>query len=80
MNKANLKSYAPKARLDFIAAVTARANLLGTTDPLERTSVDYYAALRSAAAQRRAALVAEGKIGAVRDQHGHVVAVSAGAD
>ena len=29
MNKANLKSYAPKARLDFIAAVTARANLLG---------------------------------------------------
>jgi hypothetical protein len=29
MNKANLKSYAPKARLDFIAAITARANLLG---------------------------------------------------
>ncbi|HUZ95332.1 MAG TPA: BREX-1 system adenine-specific DNA-methyltransferase PglX [Edaphobacter sp.] len=29
MNKANLKSYAPKARLDFIAAVTARANILG---------------------------------------------------
>ncbi len=29
MNKANLKSYAPRARLDFIAAVTARANLLG---------------------------------------------------
>lgn len=29
MNKVNLKSYAPKARLDFIAAVTARANLLG---------------------------------------------------
>jgi len=29
MNKANLKSYAPQARLDFIAAVTARANLLG---------------------------------------------------
>jgi type II restriction/modification system DNA methylase subunit YeeA len=31
MNKANLKTYAPKARLDFIAAVTARANLLGIT-------------------------------------------------
>jgi type II restriction/modification system DNA methylase subunit YeeA len=31
MNKANLKSYAPQARLDFIAAVTARANLLGIT-------------------------------------------------
>jgi hypothetical protein len=29
MNKANLKSYAPQARIDFIAAVTARANLLG---------------------------------------------------
>ena len=29
MNKANLKSYAPKARLDFIKAVTARANVLG---------------------------------------------------
>ena len=30
MNKAKLKSYAPQARKDFIAAVTARANLLGT--------------------------------------------------
>ena len=29
MNKANLKSYAPLARKDFIAAVTARANQLG---------------------------------------------------
>ena len=29
MNKANLKSYAPRARKDFIAAVTARANQLG---------------------------------------------------
>ena len=29
MNKTNLKSYAPKARLDFIKAVTARANVLG---------------------------------------------------
>ncbi|WP_334018172.1 BREX-1 system adenine-specific DNA-methyltransferase PglX [Burkholderia orbicola] len=29
MNKANLKAYAPHARRDFIAAVTARANLLG---------------------------------------------------
>jgi hypothetical protein len=31
MNKANLKSYAPQARLDFIAAITTRANLLGIT-------------------------------------------------
>lgn len=29
MNKTNLKAYAPQARRDFIAAVTARANLLG---------------------------------------------------
>jgi hypothetical protein len=29
MNKANLKAYAPQARLDFIGAVSARANLLG---------------------------------------------------
>ena len=29
MNKAKLKTYAPQARKDFIAAVTARANLLG---------------------------------------------------
>jgi type II restriction/modification system DNA methylase subunit YeeA len=29
MNKTNLKSYAPQARKDFIAAVTARANQLG---------------------------------------------------
>jgi hypothetical protein len=32
MNKAKLKSYAPQARKDFIAAVTARANLLGLAD------------------------------------------------
>ena len=32
MNKSNLKNNAPKARKDFIAAVTARANLLGISD------------------------------------------------
>ena len=32
MNKSKLKSYAPQARKDFIAAVTARANLLGLSD------------------------------------------------
>lgn len=31
MNKSNLKAYAPQARRDFIAAVTARANLLGVS-------------------------------------------------
>lgn len=32
MNKNNLKSYAPQARKDFIAAVKARANMLGLSD------------------------------------------------
>ena len=32
MNKTNLKRYAPQARRDFIAAVTARANLLGLSE------------------------------------------------
>lgn len=32
MNTGNLKSYAPQARKDFIAAVTARANLLGLSE------------------------------------------------
>lgn len=32
MNKAKLKSYAPQARIDFIAAVTARANHLGLSE------------------------------------------------
>jgi phospholipid-binding lipoprotein MlaA len=41
--------------------VDGRAGLLSTTDPLEHASLDYYAVLRSIAAQRRAALVAEGK-------------------
>lgn len=40
MNKANLKSYAPQARKDFIAAITARANQLGISSqsiaPAER--------------------------------------------
>lgn len=39
MNKANLKSYAPQARKDFIAAVTARANLLGLSDKAGKLDV-----------------------------------------
>ena len=39
MNKANLKSYAPQARKDFIAAVTARANLLGLSDQAGRLQI-----------------------------------------
>jgi ABC-type transporter lipoprotein component MlaA len=71
---------AVKTTSGSVGFVDTRANLLGATDSLERTSVDYYAALRSAAAQRRSALVAEGKIGAVHDQHGNAAAISAGAD
>jgi phospholipid-binding lipoprotein MlaA len=44
-------------------AVDGRAELIPTTDTLERTSLDYYAALRSLMAQRRAALVEEGRKG-----------------
>lgn len=45
--------------------VDGRARALGVTNALERESFDYYAALRAAAAQRRAALVAEGRAGEV---------------
>ena len=38
-NKANLKSYALQTRKDFIAAVTARANLLGLSDKGGRLEV-----------------------------------------
>lgn len=44
-------------------AVDGRARMLKATDSLERNSLDYYAASRDAAAQRRAALVDEGKEG-----------------
>ncbi|HEY0181791.1 MAG TPA: VacJ family lipoprotein [Rhodopila sp.] len=47
--------------------VDGRANLLGTTDTLEHSSIDYYATTRSVTAQRRAAFVAEGKAGPVDD-------------
>ena len=39
MNKAKLKSYAPQARKDFIAAVTARANFLGLSDKAGKLEV-----------------------------------------
>ena len=46
-----------------VGAIDQRAEMLSATDELEKTSVDYYAAIRSAYAQRRAALVEEGKAG-----------------
>lgn len=53
-----------------VGAVDGRANFLSVTDKLEQTSLDYYVSLRSMAAQRRAALVEEGKAGG---ELGHVI-------
>lgn len=48
-----------------VGVVDGRSGLLPVTDDLERSSLDYYATLRSIMAQRRARLVTEGKVGAV---------------
>lgn len=39
MNKSKLKPYAPQACKDFIAAVTARANLLGLSEAGDKLEV-----------------------------------------
>lgn len=49
-----------------VGAVDDRERLLPATDALEASSLDYYAALRSAHAQRRERLVAEGRAGLVQ--------------
>jgi phospholipid-binding lipoprotein MlaA len=71
-NPANLASGGAAAALGAASGgagfIDGRAELLSTTDPLERNSLDYYAALRSIMAQRRTALVAEGKAGDVSVQ------------
>ena len=68
-NPANLASGGAVAAISATSGaagfIDTRAGMLSTTDPLERNSLDYYAAVRSMAAQRRAALVAEGKAGDV---------------
>lgn len=46
-------------------AIDGRARALSATDALERNALDYYATSRAVAAQRRAALVEEGKLGRV---------------
>ncbi len=46
-----------------VGVVDGRADMLGATDALEKTSLDYYASLRSMQAQRREAFVEEGKAG-----------------
>lgn len=48
-----------------VGVMDGRSRLLPTTDDLEKSSLDYYATLRSVMAQRRARLVTEGKVGAV---------------
>ena len=48
-----------------LGVVDGRAGLLSATDSLERSSLDYYATLRSLQEQRRAKLVEEGKAGLV---------------
>lgn len=69
---ANPLSFAGSDTLDTIqlvgtgaGLVDQRAEVLGMTDELEKTSLDYYVALRSISAQRRAALVEDGKAGEV---------------
>jgi len=49
-----------------LGMVSQRADALPATDALERSSLDYYATLRSISAQRRQALIAEGKAGRPR--------------
>jgi phospholipid-binding lipoprotein MlaA len=61
-----------------IGVVDGRADLLPTTDALEASSLDYYATLRSIMAQRRAALVAEGKAGTVTEEREKQPSNSAG--
>jgi phospholipid-binding lipoprotein MlaA len=71
-NPANLASGGAVAAVGAasggVGFIDRRAELLSTTDSLEHDSLDYYAALRSITAQRRGALVAEGKVGDVAVQ------------
>jgi ABC-type transporter lipoprotein component MlaA len=48
--------------------VDGRAELLPTTDAMEKSSLDYYATLRSVRAQQRTAFVEEGRRGQSRAQ------------
>jgi phospholipid-binding lipoprotein MlaA len=55
-----------------IGLVDSRAMLLPATDSLQRSSLDYYAALRSAMAQHRASLVEQGRAGLIDQDDKHV--------
>ena len=50
------------------SAVDGRAAVLDASDDLEKHSLDYYATLRSVAAQHRAALVEDGRAGLVQPE------------
>jgi len=67
---ANPLGYIPGATMTDISLaggglgiVDGRAEVLPTTNSLEKTSLDYYATLRSFTAQKRTVLVKEGKLG-----------------
>jgi ABC-type transporter lipoprotein component MlaA len=45
--------------------IDGRAQVLDASNDLEKTSLDYYATLRSISLQRRAALVEDGRAGLV---------------
>jgi phospholipid-binding lipoprotein MlaA len=84
---ANPLEYVPGATMtDILIAgggvgvVGGRADLLPTTDSLQRTSLDYYATLRSLTAQQRAGLVEDGKQGRASTQSHDVNAPQAGAN
>jgi phospholipid-binding lipoprotein MlaA len=69
---ANPLMQVPGGAITVISAVGAgggvvdgRAQILDASNALEKNSVDYYAAVRSVTAQRRAALVEDGRIGAI---------------
>ncbi|MDB5364188.1 MAG: VacJ family lipoprotein [Rhodospirillales bacterium] len=51
-----------------LGVVDGRAELLPTTDAMEKSSLDYYATLRSVRAQQRTAFVEEGRLGKSRAQ------------
>jgi ABC-type transporter lipoprotein component MlaA len=58
---------AVKAASGGLGALDGRAKSIPVTDEVERTSVDYYAALRSIASQKRAAMVEDGKAGGLTE-------------
>ncbi len=82
LNPANLATGGAATAVSVVSgglgAVDGRAGLLATTDSLQKGSLDYYATLRSVSAQRRAALVQEGREGRVQQAQPELGADAAG--